>query len=137
MNYLSALIAALLPAIAQVESKSNPHAKPGDDGRALGMYQLHARAVAHVNRIDGTNYTHAQVTDPAIGRHIARRYLTICGQNYVRRTGHQPDAQTLARCYNGGLNGYRKPATIPYWNKVKCELAKRKARPCPRQQSKT
>ena len=35
------------------------------------------------------------------------------------RLGRSPTDQDLARIHNGGPNGYKNPATLGYWQKVK------------------
>ena len=35
------------------------------------------------------------------------------------RLGHAPTDEDLARIHNGGPNGYKKSATLGYWEKVK------------------
>ncbi|XP_022088600.1 lysozyme-like [Acanthaster planci] len=35
------------------------------------------------------------------------------------RLGHNPTCEDFARIHNGGPNGFKNPATIPYWDKVK------------------
>ena len=73
---------ALLDHIAKVESGNNPYAigKAGE----LGAYQLKAIAVAEVNRIYGTRYTHQDAI--LKGPDIARRYLLICERRAALKT---------------------------------------------------
>ncbi|KAJ8037315.1 Invertebrate-type lysozyme 3 [Holothuria leucospilota] len=40
------------------------------------------------------------------------------------RIGHTPTCEDFARIHNGGPNGYKNPATIGYWNKVKACLSR-------------
>ena len=35
------------------------------------------------------------------------------------RLGHVPTDEDLARIHNGGPNGFKNPATVAYWEKVK------------------
>ena len=37
----------------------------------------------------------------------------------AQRLGHAPTDEDIARIHNGGPNGYKNPATLPYWEKVK------------------
>ena len=38
------------------------------------------------------------------------------------RLGHPPTNEDLARIHNGGPDGYKKPATVGYWQKVQSHL---------------
>jgi hypothetical protein len=40
----------------------------------------------------------------------------------MQETGKQPTDEVFARMHNGGPTGYKKSATIEYWQKVKKEL---------------
>jgi soluble lytic murein transglycosylase-like protein len=115
---LSILIAALIA----VESAGNPNAI-GDGGKAVGILQIHPSVIADVNRIANTNYSLDDRKDAEKSKQICTIYLT----HYVtaKRIGHEPTAEDFARCWNGGPNGYKKAATIGYWQKVKREIEKR------------
>ncbi|MFA5151125.1 MAG: transglycosylase SLT domain-containing protein [Clostridia bacterium] len=105
----------LLDAIATVESGGRAGIM-GDNGRAVGMYQLHAVTVKDVNRRCGTVYKWpTDCLNPTTGREIARKYLLM----YAR-----PGAtlETLARNYNGGPRGWQKAATEKYWQRVKTAI---------------
>ena len=111
----------LLDAIAYVESNYNDSAV-GDGGTAVGRYQLHRIYVDDVNRIAGTHYTYSDRYDPVKSRQMVIIYLTYYGDLYTRTTGNVATNEVLARIHNGGPYGYRKPATIRYWNKVNNKL---------------
>ncbi|MDP6249404.1 MAG: hypothetical protein QGH26_01040 [Candidatus Pacebacteria bacterium] len=55
---------------------------------------------------------------------ICIRSIAIC-REYIdyyaieRRIGREPTLQDMARIWNGGPNGYKKPSTKKYWEKVK------------------
>ena len=38
------------------------------------------------------------------------------------RLGRSVTAEDIARIHNGGLYGYRRDTTLPYWEKVKAKL---------------
>ena len=105
----------LLDAICAVESSGNPHAI-GDNGRAVGAYQIHPAVVADVNRLTGSHYTLADRTDPAKARAMCRAYLA----HYGERAGGTDEAH--ARTWNGGPKGAKKAATVAYWRRVKARL---------------
>lgn len=106
----------LIAAIMLVESSGGRDTRNGDGGRAVGPLQIHASVVRDVNRIAGTRYTHAQMRDPAIARDVFRRYVS----HYATpaRLGRPVTDQDIARIWNGGPQGWRKPATRAYWRRV-------------------
>lgn len=106
MQFLPALISALV----MVESGGDP-AKVGDDGKALGVLQIHAQVVQDVNRMYGTHYRHEHVLKPAIARRICRLYI-------MHYAGVGASAEQCARIWNGGPRGHGKAATKKYWEKV-------------------
>jgi len=126
---------ALIAAVMLVESGGD-HRAIGDHHRARGALQIHAAAVRDVNRFYGTKYTHLQMHDPQAARDVFVRYLSI----YVtpQRLGRQPTSQDYARCWNGGPDGWREPATLTYWNRVRQHLSANQQTttftlsPCPR-----
>ena len=109
----------LLAALIAVESGGDARAI-GDGGRALGVLQIHAGVVQDVNRIAGRSWTHADAHRPEIAVQMAEIYL----RHYVTpaRLGRAPTTQDYARVWNGGPNGHRKTATLPYWRKVRRHL---------------
>lgn len=115
--------ADLFTAIATVESNGNDYAV-GDRGRAIGRYQLWKVYVDDVNRIAGTSYTYADRTDPEKALQMVKIYIGHYAARYERLTGKTATDEVKARLHNGGPNGYKKGATIAYWNKVKKEMGK-------------
>jgi len=106
---LGPLIAALIT--VETGGCRNPDLAIGDGGAAIGALQIHRAVVLDVNRIAGTNYTHSQMTN----RVAARRVCEI----YLNRYADGRTNEEAARIWNGGPTGYRKSATLAYWNKVK------------------
>jgi soluble lytic murein transglycosylase-like protein len=104
----------LIAALIMVESGGDP-AAVGDRGRALGVLQIHAAVVQDVNRIYGTQYTHAAARVPRHAKRICQLYL-------MHHAGRQPTAERAARTWNGGPGGPRKAATFFYWRKVQQRL---------------
>ena len=105
----------LLSALIQIESNGNDHAK-GRHGE-LGALQIKPILVRDVNRIMGTSYTHAQVTNRAISIFIAESYLAHYGRNL--------SDESLARLWQGGPKGAKKPSTRAYGKRVMRELERR------------
>ena len=110
------MMALLLAALIAVESGGNVRAV-GDGGRAVGVLQIHPVTVMDVNRIAGTSYTLADRLCPEKSKAMATIYLTHYAS--ARRMGRPATAEEMARMWNGGPNGHRKPATHRYWAKVK------------------
>ena len=105
----------LIPALERVESGGRADAI-GDSGRAVGILQIWPEYVQDVNRISGKAYRLPDRYIPAKSREMARIYLMHYGKNKTM--------EQTARIHNGGPNGYKKPATLKYWAKVKRELNK-------------
>ena len=118
----------LLDAIAQVESGNRADAI-GDNGRAVGAYQMWKICVDDVNRIVGLRHTtrHRFTYDdrfnPVLSRSMCRIYMTYYGAFCYYPGGlKMGNAQVMARIWNGGPRGHLKAATLPYWKKVKAEM---------------
>ena len=114
-----------LAALSWVESKHNPNAV-GDNGKALGCFQLHKIHVRDVNRIIGREqYTYADRRNPRKSAEMVVIYLNYYGRLYERKTGKKATFEILSRIHNGGPNGWTKVrATNSHWRKVKSALAK-------------
>ena len=98
-------------ALHQVETSGRHGAILGDNGRSLGPLQI-SRAYHVDSRVAGS---YEQVTDLAYARRVATAYL----KRYAPAAWAQGDVETLARVHNGGPAGARKPATLPYADKVR------------------
>jgi soluble lytic murein transglycosylase-like protein len=106
----------LLSALIQIESNGNDHAR-GRHGE-LGALQIKPILVRDVNRIMGTRYTHAQVTNRATATFIANAYLSHYGRNL--------SDESLARLWQGGPKALRKPSTRAYARRVMRELERQR-----------
>ncbi len=113
----------LLDAIEQVESSGDAGAV-GDNGKAIGAYQIHEIYVDDVNRIikaskkafrPREHYTYDDRWYKYRCRQMIRIYVIYYGQ-YA-----DTDAswyEIYARIHNGGPNGWKKESTKEYWKKV-------------------
>jgi len=100
---------SLLDAIEQVESGGDPNAV-GDNGLAIGAYQIHPIVIKDANRIlDEKKYNLKDRWDNNKSRDICRIIITY----------YEDTFEGMARRWNGGTNWHNKPATKKYWNKVK------------------
>ncbi|MFA5130653.1 MAG: lytic transglycosylase domain-containing protein [Patescibacteria group bacterium] len=105
----------LFRAVCKVESDNNPKAI-GDKGRSYGIAQIQKEAVRDANDTLRTRYTHEDCFDPALSRKIFVAYLSrYCTE---KRLGREPTMEDASRIWNGGPNGYKKQATIKYWQKL-------------------
>ena len=103
----------LITALIAVESSGNDLAI-GDGGRAIGPLQIHKAVVIDVNRITGSTYRHADMTNRAQARAVCEAYL--------RHYGRGKTVEQQARIWNGGPTGDRKTVTEAYWDKVRKHL---------------
>lgn len=101
---------ALIDAIIQVESGGKADAV-GDNGKAVGVLQIHKVMVDDCNRILGENkYSYEDRKDPAKSRAMFIVYTNHYSPSW--------DPETVARNWNGGPKGHKKEATKSYWEKV-------------------
>lgn len=121
----SATLDDLLDAIEWVESKGNANAI-GDNGEAVGAYQIHKIYVRDVNRILGKEtYTYEDRWNRDKSREMTRIYLKYYDHNTPTDGknqypfGNMSWQERLARIHNGGPQGYKKESTEAYWEKVK------------------
>ena len=111
----------LLWAIKQVESGGDPNAV-GDEGAAVGAYQIHKIYVDDLNRIYGEGlFTYEDRWNEIKSWTMVRRYLLHYATE--ERLGRKPTLEDMARIHNGGPNGYKKECTKKYWIKVKGEMS--------------
>jgi hypothetical protein len=109
----------ILDAIRFVESGDRDDVPDGDDGKAIGPYQIH-----YVYWFDASEY------DPQLGgdyqqcrqRGYAERVITAYMQRHANQAWRIGDGQTIARIHNGGPKGRSKSATRGYWSRVKRRL---------------
>lgn len=102
----------LLSALIHVESAGNDLAR-GRHGE-LGALQIKPILVRDVNRIMGTHYAHAQVTNRATATFIANAYLSHYGRNL--------SDESLARLWQGGPKALKRSSSRAYGRRVMREL---------------
>ena len=86
----------------------------------VGVLQIRQCAIDDINRWLGTNLTLEHAKKPAMARWMCQVYLRrYCTKE---RLGREPTLQDAARIWNGGPDGWKKPATKKYWEKVKLQL---------------
>ncbi len=113
------LIVSLLPILIQVESGGVSNAV-GDNGQAIGVLQIHKILVDDVNRIEEEPmFRYQDRKNKTLSCRMAMIYLLHYGKHYENITGKKATAEVLCRIWNGGPIGWKKKATVPYWNKCK------------------
>ena len=103
-------------ALHQVEAGGSLSPKDGDNGKAIGPFQIW-RVYWQDSRVSGH---YEQVRDYEYAKKVIAAYM----QRYAPKAWKDHDYETLARIHNGGPKGHQKAATIAYWQKVKKELEK-------------
>ena len=111
-------------AIKEVESRGDCKAI-GDNGKAVGAYQIHKIYVKDANRISGKSYTLEDRYDEKKSLDMVKIVTTYYGNYYTKKTGKEVTPEIIARIHNGGALGWNKSSTISYWNKVKSKLIER------------
>ena len=102
----------LLSALIQIESAGNDLAR-GKHGE-LGALQIKPILVRDVNRLMGTHYAHAQVTNRATATFIANAYLSHYGRNL--------SDESLARLWQGGPKALKRSSSRAYGKRAMRKL---------------
>jgi hypothetical protein len=115
----------ILDAIRTVETGDAAHPRDGDDGQAIGPYQIWR-----------SYWRDAVSADPSLrwievdgARRVARyedcrrmayaeAVVTAYMQRHAPDAWRQGDAETIARVHNGGPAGPRRAASRAYWGRV-------------------
>ncbi len=120
--------ALLLAALIAVESGGNNLAV-GDGGLAVGCLQIHPCVVADVNRIVKARGVPPYTLADRLDREKSKQICVIYLDHYAsaKRIGvAETTDEIVARCWNGGPRGYKNPATLNYWQKVKREMERQR-----------
>ena len=118
----------LMSALCIVESNGKTNAK-GDyskrlkEYRAIGAFQLWKVYVDDVNNIlknrgCKNRYKYSDRYNYRKSYEMVIIYLNHYGKVYEKKTGKKATFEVLSRIHNGGPKGYKKEATLEYWNKV-------------------
>ena len=108
----------LVDAIIYVESRNNPSAWNKRED-ACGVLQIRPIMINDVNRILSKKNTPKVYT--LNDRWNKTKSIEIF---YIIQEYYSPNGtpERIARVWNGGPNGYKKPQTLAYWHKVKKQL---------------
>lgn len=100
-----------LAAIHMAETSGRVGAIKGDNGKALGPFQIHYSYW----RDSGVKGNYSQCADYNYSLQVVTAYLNRYGAEFIKRN----DYKSLARLHNGGPKGYLNPRTNNYWNRVR------------------
>ena len=108
----------LVDAIIYVESRNSPNAWNKRED-ACGVLQIRPIMINDVNRILSKKNTPKVYT--LNDRWNKTKSIEIF---YIIQEYYSPNGtpERIARVWNGGPNGYKKPQTLAYWHKVKKQL---------------
>lgn len=112
----------MLDAIRWVESSNRINVPDGDNGRAIGPYQIHRiywlDAHEYEDELGGT-YQDCR------NRDYAERVIDAYMRRYAKEAWRIGRAEKVARVHNGGPKGHKKKATDRYWQRVLKRLTRR------------
>ena len=108
----------LVDAVMYVESRNNPNAWNKRED-ACGVLQIRPIMINDVNRIiSKKNIPKVYTLNDRWSKTKSIEIFNII-QEYYSPNG---TPERIARVWNGGPNGYKKPQTLAYWHKVKQQL---------------
>ena len=119
---MTTCLIVLISALRAVESSNG--ADPRCEGNELQITRICVQDTNRIAALAGSavRWTWADRLTPRRSEELAVAYLSYWGAVYTRRTGRIPTAETYARIWSGGPDGWRKPTTAAYWRKVKAKL---------------
>lgn len=103
----------LVVMLACVRVEGNPSGGPADSGKTVGHLCISRQVVIEVNRHYGTCYTFAQMRNRRAAEDVFIKYA---------KKWRSDSPEQIARRWNGGPRGMRKPETLRYWRKVSAVL---------------
>lgn len=109
----------LVAAISMVESHGNARAHNPQE-HAVGHLQIRQCVIDDVNRLHlvaGGPFTLIDAYNPKLSIMMCEAYL-----RYWTLLTNQDSAESAARIWNGGPDGWWKLSTLPYWYKIQAEL---------------
>lgn len=93
--------------IAIIESSGNPLAI-GDNGKAIGLYQLHAPVVKDYNLKHGTAYSHKQMHNAVVSSQVANWYLNVEIPRLLKHYKKAVTTENVLTAYNMGIGNVLK-----------------------------
>lgn len=117
----------LIDGLVRVESNGRANVV-GDQGKAIGILQIHDGMVKEANRLAHTRYTHKDMFNPTASREVAKIVLNHYAKHIQTVTGREATNQELAFIWNGGAASWKRVSNPMadtkqknlqnYWNKV-------------------
>lgn len=101
----------ILDGIKMVESSGGKDKRDGDDGKAIGPYQIHKSYWIDGIRILKVKWPYEYARQEQYARKVVKAYITHYGKKY--------GWEAMIRIHNGGPNGHKKKSTLGYLRKVK------------------
>lgn len=104
-----------IKALHMTEASGRMNPPDGDDGRAIGPFQIwkaYWQDAVQFDKSIGGKYEDCRNYDYA--RKVVDAYLRRYGRQFLA----QGNWEALARIHNGGPQGYRNPNTAKYWRKA-------------------
>ena len=119
---MTTCLIVLIAALRAVGSANG--AEPRCEGNELQITRICVRDANRIAALSGSAVRRAWADrlDPRRSEKLVVAHLSYWGAVYTRRTGRIPTAETYARIWNGGPDGWRKPTTAAYWRKVRVKL---------------
>ncbi len=109
----SPTIDQILDGIRMVESSGGKNVKDGDNGKAIGPYQIHKSYWIDGTRLLKVKWPYEYARQEVYARKVVKAYITHYGKS---------GWEAMIRVHNGGPNGYKKRATLTYLQKVKSAM---------------
>jgi hypothetical protein len=107
-NLLAIAMSLAFLARQETRGEADPRNAVGDGGRALGRYQMHAAAVADVNRRfkPVAPYTLADRSHPVRGELLATGYVIVLQERALAKLGRRLTDQELGAAWRRGWAGW-------------------------------
>lgn len=110
-----------LHCIHGVESSFGRDKRDGDNGNAIGEYQIHKVYWKDGTKILKVNWDYKEARNRRKAEQVIRSYL----MHYQRANKYPTTVETYCRLHNGGPAGPKSKSTQVYWNKCKQYLPKK------------
>ena len=111
----------ILAAIRMTETSGMQDPPDGDEGLAIGPYQIHEPYWIDA----GVAGEYQDCREAGYAERVIEAYML----RYVPRAWRECDAEVIARTHNGGPRGQDKAATLRYWRRVSYWLSRLPRRP--------
>jgi hypothetical protein len=105
----------LIKAIHQQETGGKLGPITGDNGKALGPFQIHY----NYWKDSGVPGSYSQCADYNYSVRVINAYMQRFAPEHLKRG----NLEALARVHNGGPEGYTKRATLKYWREVRTKIS--------------